>query len=76
MAGSFGYETEHYDISRRAGGRRLIPRVKEDHNSAVIAPGVSCRQQISDFAGRRALHPAEALFERALADEIQGFVAH
>jgi Fe-S oxidoreductase len=67
MAGSFGYEKEHYDVSRRAGERRLLPRVREATDSVVIAPGVSCRQQIADLAGRRALHPAEALLDAAVS---------
>jgi len=61
MAGSFGYETEHYDISMDVGRRRLIPAVNAADGAVVIAPGVSCRQQISDATGHRAIHPAEAL---------------
>jgi Fe-S oxidoreductase len=72
MAGSFGYEKEHYDVSRRAGERRLLPRVRDAGDSVVIAPGVSCRQQISDLARRRALHPAEALLDATVASETRG----
>jgi Fe-S oxidoreductase len=61
MAGSFGYEKEHYDVSMAVGRRRLFPAVEKDRNAIVIAPGVSCRAQIADAAGRQALHPAEAL---------------
>src|SRR5437899_12113221 len=62
MAGSFGFEREHYDISVALGNRRLAPAVKAaDPHTLVVAPGISCRQQIEHLAGRRAKHPAEAL---------------
>ncbi len=62
MAGSFGFEKEHYDISVALGGRRLAPAVSSaPAGTEVIAPGMSCRQQIEHLAGRRAKHPAEAL---------------
>ena len=62
MAGSFGFEREHYDISVSLGNRRLAPAVKAaPAETEVIAPGISCRQQIEHLAGRRARHPAEAL---------------
>jgi FAD/FMN-containing dehydrogenase/Fe-S oxidoreductase len=68
MAGSFGFEREHYDVSVRLGERRLAPAVRAaDLDVEVIAPGVSCRQQIAHLAGRRARHPAEVLGERLLA---------
>ncbi|HXU87905.1 MAG TPA: FAD-linked oxidase C-terminal domain-containing protein [Methylomirabilota bacterium] len=64
MAGSFGFEREHYDVSIALGNRRLAPAVKATPaDTAVIAPGISCRQQIEHLAGRRALHPAEALWQ-------------
>ena len=63
MAGSFGYEKEHYDLSLAVGQRRLLPAVARERDAIVIAPGVSCRQQIADTAGRTALHPAEALVD-------------
>ena len=63
MAGSFGFEREHYDISVSLGNRRLAPAVKAaSSDTTVIAPGISCRQQIEHLAGRRAQHPAEALW--------------
>ncbi len=65
MAGSFGYEKEHYDISMAVGRRRLFPAVESNRDTIVVAPGISCRQQIEHAVGRSALHPAEALF-RAL----------
>ena len=64
MAGSFGFEREHYDISVSLGRRRLAPAVAaEPGETVVVAPGISCRQQIEHLAGRRAKHPAEALFD-------------
>jgi FAD/FMN-containing dehydrogenase/Fe-S oxidoreductase len=62
MAGSFGFEREHYDVSVTLGNRRLAPAVRAlPADAVVVAPGISCRQQIDHLAGRRALHPAEAL---------------
>jgi Fe-S oxidoreductase/FAD/FMN-containing dehydrogenase len=64
MAGSFGFEREHYDVSVALGNRRLAPAVKAaPADTEVIAPGISCRQQIEHLAGRRAKHPAEALWQ-------------
>jgi len=64
MAGSFGFEKEHYDISVALGNRRLAPAVKAaPAETEVVAPGISCRQQIQHLAGRRAKHPAEVLRE-------------
>ncbi|HEV8437166.1 MAG TPA: FAD-linked oxidase C-terminal domain-containing protein [Methylomirabilota bacterium] len=62
MAGSFGFEREHYDISVALGNRRLAPAVKAAApDTEVVAPGISCRQQIQHLTGRRAKHPAEVL---------------
>jgi Fe-S oxidoreductase len=62
MAGSFGYEKEHYDISMKIGGLVLFPAVKEAAPDALIAAsGTSCRHQIRDGTGRSALHPAVIL---------------
>ena len=61
MAGSFGFEKEHYDMSMAIGDRRLFPAVKGQPNAIVVAPGVSCRQQVEHATGRLPLHPAEAL---------------
>ena len=60
MAGSFGYEAHHYDISRKMAERVLIPAIKNRPDALVIANGFSCRHQIADFAGRKAVHLAEA----------------
>jgi FAD/FMN-containing dehydrogenase/Fe-S oxidoreductase len=65
MAGSFGYETEHYEVSRKIGEERLFPRVRAASADTVIAvAGVSCRQQIEHFTGRRVRHIAEVLAEQ------------
>jgi Fe-S oxidoreductase len=62
MAGSFGYEAEHYDISMAMAERRLLPAVRQQSDDTLIAAaGVSCRQQILHGTGRQALHPAEIL---------------
>jgi FAD/FMN-containing dehydrogenase/Fe-S oxidoreductase len=63
MAGSFGYEKEHYEISRLVGEQRLFPAIHTAEADTVIAaPGFSCRMQIRHFTGRTALHPAEVLW--------------
>jgi FAD/FMN-containing dehydrogenase/Fe-S oxidoreductase len=68
MAGSFGYESEHYDISLKVGEDRLFPAVRAAAPDAVIAAtGVSCREQIHHGTERRARHPVELVLE-ALAD--------
>jgi len=61
MAGLFGYERDHYEVSMKMGERRLFPAVRGAEERVVVAPGTSCREQISDGTGRRALHPAEYL---------------
>jgi FAD/FMN-containing dehydrogenase/Fe-S oxidoreductase len=64
MAGSFGFEAEHYELSLAIAGRRLVPAVKAAApDVAVCAPGISCRQQIEHTTGRHARHPAELLAE-------------
>ncbi len=64
MAGSFGFEKEHYDLSTKIGNRRLAPAVKAAGAEVeIVAPGISCRQQIDHLAGRKAKHPAELLLE-------------
>jgi FAD/FMN-containing dehydrogenase/Fe-S oxidoreductase len=62
MAGSFGYEREHYEISRLVGDQRLFPALRQAAaDNVVVAPGFSCRMQIQHFTGRKALHPVELL---------------
>lgn len=67
MAGSFGYEKEHYETSKAIGEMVLFPTIRkatEDNRKQVIvaAPGTSCRQQILDGTGVKALHPIEILY--------------
>lgn len=62
MAGSFGYLRNHFDVSRSIGERRLLPAARSLAPGAVlVAGGTSCRHQIADFTGVRALHPVELL---------------
>ncbi|HZJ34253.1 MAG TPA: FAD-linked oxidase C-terminal domain-containing protein, partial [Vicinamibacterales bacterium] len=62
MAGSFGYAREHFDVSRQIGERRLLPAARGlKPGEILVAAGTSCRQQVADFTGVRALHPAELL---------------
>jgi len=61
VAGSFGFETEHYALSMQIGEQRLLPAVRENPNAIIAASGVSCREQIAHGAGRQALHPVEVL---------------
>ncbi len=69
MAGSFGYEAEHVDISLKMAERRLLPTIREsDANTIIVAAGLSCRQQIQHGANREALHPAQ-LLQQALVLE-------
>ncbi len=64
MAGSFGYEKEHFDISMKIGELVLFPRVRNaDSDDIIAAPGTSCRHQIKDGTGRKALHPVEILYD-------------
>jgi len=64
MAGSFGYEKEHYELSMKVGELVLFPAVREaDTDEIVVAAGTSCRHQIGDGTGRKALHPVEVLYE-------------
>ena len=67
MAGSFGYEKEHYDLSMKVGELVLFPAIrKEDSDTIICAPGTSCRHQIKDGTERTALHPVEILFDALL----------
>ena len=70
MAGSFGFEKEHYDLSLKIGNRRLAPAVKTAASDVeIVAPGISCRQQIEHLTGRKAKHPAEVLWERVSSEQ-------
>ncbi len=69
MAGSFGYEKEHYDLSMQVGELVLLPLVRQSPEEVIIAtPGTSCRHQIKDGAHRKSFHPVEVLFD-ALAEQ-------
>jgi len=64
MAGSFGYEKEHYDLSMKVGELVLFPEIRKSPAETIIsAPGTSCRHQIKDGTGRTALHPIEVLYQ-------------
>jgi Fe-S oxidoreductase len=63
MAGSFGYEKEHYQLSMQIGEMVLFPAVRKQTDEVLIAaPGTSCRHQIKDGTGRLARHPVEILY--------------
>ncbi len=64
MAGSFGYEKEHYDLSMKVGELVLFPEVRKAIDDEIIAvPGTSCRHQIFDGTGVKGLHPVEVLYD-------------
>ena len=64
MAGAFGYEKTHYDLSMKVGELVLFPEIrKSDKEILIAAPGTSCRQQIIDGTGRKGLHPIELMWE-------------
>jgi FAD/FMN-containing dehydrogenase/Fe-S oxidoreductase len=68
MAGAFGFEKHHYEMSLACGERVLLPKVREAApQTLVVADGFSCREQISQCTGRQALHPAEVM-RMAIAD--------
>lgn len=67
MAGSFGYEKEHYDLSMQIGEMVLFPAVRNASADTIIAaPGTSCRHQVKDGTGKKALHPVEILHDALL----------
>ena len=64
MAGSFGYEEEHFDVSMQIGELVLFPTVRQQPEDVIIAAaGTSCRHQIKDGTGRKAMHPVEILYD-------------
>src|SRR5205823_12521088 len=72
MAGSFGFESGHYDVSVAIGERRLLPAVRAaSPDTLVIADGFSCREQIADLTDRGALHLAQVL-QMAMHDGPEG----
>lgn len=71
MAGSYGYEKEHYETSMSIGEMVLFPAVRKatsnkEKNVLVAAPGTSCRQQIMDGTGVKALHPIEIMYNQLI----------
>jgi FAD/FMN-containing dehydrogenase/Fe-S oxidoreductase len=69
MAGSFGYEKEHYDLSVAIANLELLPALAAEPDAIIVANGTSCRHQIKDLAHRRALHPMEVLAEQMQVQE-------
>ncbi|MDD4603580.1 MAG: FAD-linked oxidase C-terminal domain-containing protein [Bacteroidales bacterium] len=64
MAGAFGYEKEHYQVSMKVGELILFPEIRKSDTEVIIAaPGTSCRNQIKDGTGHTAYHPIEILYE-------------
>lgn len=64
MAGSFGYEREHYPVSQQVGELVLFPAIRATASDEfIVAPGTSCRHQIKDGTDRRAYHPVEILWD-------------
>ena len=62
MAGSFGFEATHYDVSMQVGELVLLPAVRRSGpETLIVADGFSCREQIEQATGRHAVHLAEAL---------------
>ncbi|MCX6302215.1 MAG: FAD-binding protein [Bacteroidia bacterium] len=69
MAGAFGYEKEHYELSMKIGEMVLFPAVRSASDDTIIAaPGTSCRHHISEGTGRTAVHPAEIMYDAVLKD--------
>lgn len=63
MAGSYGYEQKHYEMSKKIAHSVLIPAIENaDKDTIISAPGTSCREQISHFSSREALHPIVVLY--------------
>jgi len=72
MAGAFGYEAEHFEMSMRKAGANLLPSVRAAQpETLIVADGTSCRHQIRDGAGREAVHVARVL-KAALPREPSG----
>ena len=69
MAGAFGYEKQHYDISVKIANLELVPAVTANPSATIIATGTSCRHQIRDLTGRVAFHPLEVLAGEAATSE-------
>jgi FAD/FMN-containing dehydrogenase/Fe-S oxidoreductase len=68
MAGSFGYELGHYEVSRALAERVLLPAAAADPSALLVAPGFSCRSQVHGLAGVEARHPVEVLAGQIVSD--------
>ena len=69
MAGAFGFEKEHFELSMKVGELVLFPAVRAaDEPTLICASGTSCRHQILDGTGKRALHPVEILYDALRRD--------
>ncbi|MGN6491575.1 MAG: FAD-binding and (Fe-S)-binding domain-containing protein [Agriterribacter sp.] len=76
MAGSFGYEAEHFDVSQQIGELVLFPTIRGLQEQTVIAAsGTSCRHQIKDGTGRYAKHPIEILYEALQQNVVENSTA-
>jgi len=69
LAGNFGMERGHYDVSAAVAGTELLPAVSSDPDAVVLADGFSCRTQLTDLARRSSVHLAELLASRLPADQ-------
>ena len=64
MAGAFGYEKEHFEVSQKVGELVLFPHIRNLGEDVIVAAaGTSCRHQIKDGVNKKALHPVEILFD-------------
>ena len=72
MAGSFGYEHGHYDVSVALANRVLLPAAAADPRRRLVAPGFSCRSQVHGLAGIDAVHPIQILAERLVRRDCEG----
>lgn len=71
MAGAFGYEKEHYDLSMKIGALNLFPAIQNKEKGEIVtATGTSCRHQIKDGTGEIAFHPIEILYQALQTDSL------
>jgi Fe-S oxidoreductase len=66
MAGSFGYEASHHDVSMQMAELNLLPAIRNQSDAIVVADGTSCRHQIADGTAREAIHVAQLLSDHLL----------
>ena len=69
MAGSFGYELGHFEVSEALARRVILPAVEADPHATLVAPGFSCRSQVYGLAGIVARHPVEILADHLVGEE-------